>query len=498
MSKKIIGIACLANNRAIGHNDNLIFSNKEDMNFFKHTTLTTTDKNKMNAVIMGRKTFYTLINLLKGRINCVLTHSETFLYNNTMSGRSDDLYICNSTDKLLQKLNNDPLVETIYVIGGGTIYKYFSDNNLFDKIILSIVKTPVIDYGDVFFPEINFTKYYIEDKIEISTKGKEITTGNKCDINYNIYYMSRKTKHKVSEIADILDSNIQEYQYLNLLNKILEEGQINETRNSKTISLFGVKMEFDISESFPLLTTKKMYWKGILKELLWFLSANTNSKDLEKDKVRIWQGNSSREYLDSIGLSEYEEGDCGPIYGFQWRHFNAKYTGHSTDYTGEGIDQLQNIIDLIRDNPTSRRMYMTGWNPCQLKDMALPPCHISYQFYIRDCVDTGKKLLDCMMYQRSGDVFLGVPFNIASTATLTYILANITDLCPGKINIVIGDAHIYENHIEQVKTQLKRTPHKFPKLVIKKKLDDIDSVAYDDFEIECYKFHPGIKAEMVP
>ena len=180
MSKKIIGIACLANNRAIGHNDNLIFSNKEDMNFFKHTTLTTTDKNKMNAVIMGRKTFYTLINLLKGRINCVLTHSETFLYNNTMSGRSDDLYICNSTDKLLQKLNNDPLVETIYVIGGGTIYKYFSDNNLFDKIILSIVKTPVIDYGDVFFPEINFTKYYIEDKIEISTIGTEPIVPNNC------------------------------------------------------------------------------------------------------------------------------------------------------------------------------------------------------------------------------------------------------------------------------------------------------------------------------
>jgi thymidylate synthase len=141
---------------------------------------------------------------------------------------------------------------------------------------------------------------------------------------------------------------------------------------------------------------------------------------------------------------------------------------------------------------------MTGWNPCQLTEMALPPCHISYQFYVRNCAETGAKFLDCMMYQRSGDVFLGVPFNIASTATLTYILANMTGICPGKINIVIGDAHIYENHIEQVKTQLKRCPYKFPKLLIKKKIIDIDSLTYDNFEIDEYTCHPGIKAEMVP
>ena len=498
MPKKIIGIACLANNRAIGCNDDLIFRSKEDMKFFKNITLTTADKNKKNAVIMGRKTFYTLTRLLKGRINCVLTHSTSYLYDNALSGKSDDLYIYNSVDKLLQNLNNDPIVESIYVIGGASIYKYFSDHDLFDKLILSIVGAPIIDYGDVFFPEINFTKYYIEDKQEVNTEGTEITTGHTYDMNYNIYYMTNKKNCSMDEVTDILGSNAQEYQYLNVLSKLLTDGVYRETRNSTTISLFGVKMEFDISESFPLLTTKKMYWKGILKELLWFISANTNSKVLEKDKVRIWQGNSSREYLDSIGLTGYEEGDCGPIYGFQWRHFNAKYRGHRADYTGEGIDQLQNIIDLIRNNPTSRRMYMTAWNPCQLKEMALPPCHISYQFYVRKCPDTGIRFLDCMMYQRSGDIFLGVPFNIASTATLTYIIANITGICPGKINIVIGDAHIYENHIEQVKTQLGRAPYKFPKLVIKKKLNDIDNVAYDNFEIENYTHHPVIKANMVP
>jgi len=269
------------------------------------------------------------------------------------------------------------------------------------------------------------------------------------------------------------------------------------TRNSKTISLFGVKMNFDISKSFPLLTTKKMYWKGILKELLWFINANTNSKDLEKDKVRIWKGNSTREYLDSIGLEHYEEGECGPIYGFQWRHFNAEYKGCKADYSGKGVDQLQNIIDLIKNKPTSRRMFMTAWNPGQLDEMALPPCHISYQFYVRNDKITGEKYLDCMMYQRSGDVFLGVPFNIASTATLTYILANITDINPGKINIVIGDAHIYENHIEQVRTQLSRHPLQFPKLEISKKLD-INSLDYASFNISNYNYHPSIKASMIP
>jgi thymidylate synthase len=161
-------------------------------------------------------------------------------------------------------------------------------------------------------------------------------------------------------------SNNQEFQYLNLINKVLTQGNLRSTRNANTISLFSEKMEFDISDSFPLLTTKKVYFKGVVKELLWFLKGNTNSKELECDKVNIWKGNSSREYLDSIGLHNNTEGDCGPIYGFQWRHFNAKYINSNTDYSGQGIDQLQNIIDLIKNNPKSRRIYMTAWNPCQL------------------------------------------------------------------------------------------------------------------------------------
>jgi len=289
------------------------------------------------------------------------------------------------------------------------------------------------------------------------------------------------------------NDNDNELGYLHLLENILENGEWRETRNSKTISLFSVKLDFDISRNFPLLTTKKMYWKGICEELLWFLRGDTNSKNLEDKNVTIWKGNSTREFLNKTGLTEYKEGECGPIYGFQWRHFNAKYKGCNADYEGEGIDQLQECIDLIKNDPTSRRIYMSGWNPCQLKEMCLPPCHVSYQFYVNKDNE-----LSCMMYQRSADVFLGLPFNIASTGLLTYIMANFTGKTPSKISIVIGDAHIYEEHIDAVKKQLKRIPYSLPKMNIKEReRTKIEDYTYEDFEILDYKYHPIIKAKMV-
>ena len=272
-----------------------------------------------------------------------------------------------------------------------------------------------------------------------------------------------------------------EHSYLNALKNILENGELRETRNSKTLSLFGVKIDIDISESYPLITTKKMFTKGIIEELLWFISGNTNSKKLEEKGVNIWKGNSSRTYLDSIGLNHYKEGECGPCYSHQWRYFNAPYKNCETDYNGTGIDQLQNCIDLIKNNPSSRRIFMSAWNPCQLNEMVLPPCHISYQFYV-----SNDDKLSCILYQRSGDMFLGVPFNIASVSLLVYIIANITNKKPDKITLMIGDAHIYENHIEQVKIQLNRNIYPFPQLIIKKKYENINDYKYEDFEIINY------------
>lgn len=283
--------------------------------------------------------------------------------------------------------------------------------------------------------------------------------------------------------------------YLDALEDILETGEERITRNSVTLSKFGISLDFDISSSFPLLTSKRIYWKGVLFELLWFINGNTNANILRNNKVHIWDANASRQFLDSRNLSTYEEGDCGPIYGFQWRHWNAKYDGCNKDYTNKGIDQLNQCIELIKHDPTSRRIFMSAWNPEQLDEMCLPPCHISYQFYV-----SNNRELSCITYQRSGDMFLGIPFNIASTACLVYIIAHLTNCTPGKIILNIGDAHIYKSHIDPVKQQL-RNRHKLydlPQLNIKSRgQTKLEDYIYDDFEITNYICNPTIKTEIV-
>jgi len=283
--------------------------------------------------------------------------------------------------------------------------------------------------------------------------------------------------------------------YLDALEDILETGEERITRNSLTLSKFGISLDFNISSSFPLLTSKRIYWKGVLFELLWFINGNTNANILRNNKVHIWDANASRQFLDSRNLSTYEEGDCGPIYGFQWRHWNAKYDGCNKDYTNKGIDQLNQCIELIKHDPTSRRIFMSAWNPEQLDEMCLPPCHISYQFYV-----SNNRELSCITYQRSGDMFLGIPFNIASTACLVYIIAHLTNCTPGKIILNIGDAHIYKSHIDPVKQQL-RNRHKLydlPQLNIKSRgQTKLEDYIYDDFEITNYICNPTIKTEIV-
>ena len=289
-------------------------------------------------------------------------------------------------------------------------------------------------------------------------------------------------------------NTIEELSFLSKIQNITTFGEKRMTRNGNTLSTFGASIQFDISKTFPLLTSKKMYWKGIVHELLWFLKGSTNATELSQNGVHIWDGNSSREYLDKVGLTNYAEGDCGPIYGYQWRHFNAPYTSCNDVPTG-GVDQLQECIRLLREDPTSRRIFMSAWNPCQLDEMCLPPCHVSYQFYVNS-----KNELSCMMYQRSGDMFLGVPFNIASTSLLVYILAHMTDKTPGKVMICIGDAHVYESHISAVREQMTRFEHlyPFPQLKINcEKKERVEDYTFEDFELINYQYHPAIKADMV-
>ena len=275
-------------------------------------------------------------------------------------------------------------------------------------------------------------------------------------------------------------NNSEENNYLSLIEKIIKSGEVRETRNATTKSLFGEKLEFNISESIPFLTTKKLAWKTVIKELLWFLSGSTDNKILVEQNVKIWNGNATREYMDSIGFKDREINDLGPIYGHQWRHFNAPYKNQYTDYTNQGIDQISQIINLLKTDPMSRRIILSAWNPAQLMEMNLPPCHMMAQFYVK-----GNEL-SCQMYQRSADVGLGLPFNIASYAVLTYILAKLTNLKPSRLIIVIGDAHIYSGHEESLKEQIKRVPFNFPKLVFNpnKKFEKVEDFNIDDFFVE--------------
>lgn len=278
--------------------------------------------------------------------------------------------------------------------------------------------------------------------------------------------------------------------YLDLVRRVIEDGVERGDRTGVgTRALFAERLVFDLAEGFPLLTTKRVFWRGVAEELLWMISGSTNAKDLSDKNVKIWDGNSTREFLDSRGLAHHEEGDLGPVYGFQWRHFGAAYTDMHADYAGQGIDQLARIIETIRTNPTDRRMVMSAWNPAALDEMALPPCHLLCQFFVAD----GR--LSCQMYQRSCDLGLGVPFNIASYALLTHLVATVTGLDVGKLTLVLGDAHVYLNHIEPLQAQLERAPRAFPQIAIAPK-DDIDAFVFEDLEILGYAPDKPIKMKM--
>lgn len=260
-------------------------------------------------------------------------------------------------------------------------------------------------------------------------------------------------------------------QYLDLLQHVLDTGAPREDRTGTgTLSVFGHQMRFDLSEGFPALTTKKLHLKSIIHELLWFLKGETNVKYLQENGVRIWN-----EWADG-------NGELGPIYGYQWRSWPTP--------KGEHIDQISRAIDQIKNNPLSRRIIVSAWNVGQLEEMNLPPCHILFQFYVND----GK--LSCQLYQRSADIFLGVPFNIASYALLTMMMAQVTGLKPGDFVHTLGDAHIYNNHLEQVKLQLTREPYPLPQMKINPEVNSISDFKYEDFELVNYHAHPHIKGKV--
>jgi len=313
-------------------------------------------------------------------------------------------------------------------------------------------------------------------------------------------------------------SNREEQQYLDLIRDVMENGELEQGRNGSTKSIFGHMMRFSLKDGkMPLLTTKHVAWKTCFKELMWFIRGDTDNKTLQKQNVHIWDANGTREFLDSRGLANYPEGVLGPVYGYQWRHFNAPYIcGKDVPHWNvfdesdmvssildrvekppsySGIDQLKTLIAALRDpvERSSRRLILTAWNPNQINQMALPPCHVLAQFRVKN----GNRL-SCALYQRSGDMGLGVPFNIASYSFFTHLLANHCGLIADEFVHFLGDAHIYEEHTESLKTQIEREPFDFPTIVFKNKREKIEDYTLEDIEfLTPYLHYPKIDMQMV-
>merc|ERR1740138_962336 len=384
-------------------------------------------------------------------------------------------------------------VEEIFVIGGEKAYKEAVEMPNCARIFITRVGKDM--ECDVFFPAFDDKEFKV---VHVSkTQSQDM-----LPYDFTVYERSGSADADLAawikkESAPLLAAGgagkflHEEYQYLNQIREIIENGVHMEDRTGVgTRSVFGAQMRFDLRKSFPLLTTKRTFWRGVMEELLWFVKGDTNAKHLSDKGVKIWDANGSREFLDKRGLSHREEMDLGPVYGFQWRHFGAKYVDMHTDYTGQGVDQLAECIRKIKEDPNDRRILLSAWNPADLSLMALPPCHMFCQFYV------AKGALSCLMYQRSCDMGLGVPFNIASCSLLTYMMAQVCGLQPGEFIHTLGNAHVYENHVEPLKTQLERTPRPFPILKVNPDIKDIDGFKASDFELVGYNPHGAIKMDM--
>ncbi|KAL3012642.1 hypothetical protein AAZX31_06G010300 [Glycine max] len=492
----------------IGKDGKLPWRLPTDLKFFKEITMKTSDPGKKNAIVMGRKTWESIpleYRPLSGRLNVVLTRSGSFDI-----ATAENVVICGSMSSALELLAASPYslsIEKVFVIGGGQIFREALNVPGCEAIHLTEIQSSI--ECDTFMPPVDFTifrpwyssfpkvenniRYSFTTYVRVRSSAAE-SAGQNIDplLDNNSESMKFEVKD-FSFLPKMISERHEEYLYLKLVQDIIAEGTTKGDRTGTgTLSKFGCQMRFNLRGNFPLLTTKKVFWRGVVEELLWFISGSTNAKVLQEKGIHIWDGNASREYLDGVGLTEREEGDLGPVYGFQWRHFGARYTDMHHDYSGQGFDQLLDVINKIKRNPDDRRIILSAWNPVDLKLMALPPCHMFAQFYVAH----GE--LSCQMYQRSADMGLGIPFNIASYALLTCMIAHVCDLIPGDFIHVIGDAHIYRNHVRPLQEQLHNQPKPFPvcTLKINPKKKDIDSFVAADFKLIGYDPHQKIDMKL--
>lgn len=482
-------IVASAQNGGIGKDGQLPWRLPEDLAHFKRVTMASdTESGRLNAVIMGRRTWESIpekFRPLAGRLNVVLTKAAADPA--FTSPYPADVLVAPSVKAAVGLLSARDDVSEIFVIGGQAAYQEAIEMPNCDRIFITRVGKDVD--CDAFFPAFDSREY---DIVHVSK------TRSHDGLPYDfVVYKRREAAGRSTPAASVAAAGgagkflHEEYQYLKAIQDIIEKGVAMEDRTGVgTLSTFGMQMRFDLRKTFPLLTTKRTFWRGVVEELLWFVRGDTNAKHLSEKGVKIWDANGSREFLDKRGLPHREEGDLGPVYGFQWRHFGAEYVDMHTDYTGQGVDQLAECVRKIKEDPTDRRILLSAWNPADLSLMALPPCHMFCQFYVAN----GE--LSCLMYQRSCDMGLGVPFNIASYSLLTYMVAQVCGLKPGDFVHTLGNAHVYKNHVEPLKTQLTRTPRPFPVLRLNPDIKDIDSFKASDFELFGYNPHGKIAMDM--
>jgi len=452
-------VACDETN-GIGKDNKIPWNCSEDLKRFKK--ITSGDK---NAVVMGRLTWESMNKKpLPNRLNIII--SKTLDETNTSTIIYPNLY------DAINYLNTNEEIEKVFIIGGSNLYKEALDFYKIDNIYLTRIRGK---YDcTVFFPLIPQKNYYLSN----------------CDYSENQmvkgFYL-----YKYTNIYPIAPESM----YYQLLDQILNQRE-RKTRNGLTKSLFSANFVFDMKLGFPLFTCRKVWLKAIFEELMWMLRGETTISSLQDKGIKIWDGNTSREFLDKRGLNNFEVGEVGATYGFNWRHFGAEYKGAKEDYNGKGFDQLNNVIDLINNDPFSRRIIVSLWNPNEVNNCALPPCLWNYQFYVKMGKD-GNKYVSLIGTLRSSDVPVAFHWNVAHCGLLLSLICKTTGTIPDTLYMNIGDAHIYEPHWQDTVQLFDRTPRAFPKLTVKDKKNIID-YQYSDIQIdEYYPDNRPFKLKMV-
>jgi dihydrofolate reductase/thymidylate synthase len=486
-------VAYQKKDRGIGTDDNTIpWHISEDLKYFKEKTTKKEHADDTNVVIMGRKTWESIPEkhrALPGRICYVISRNESAQFKSVVESFKDTILV-KKLDDIVAFITNMSNTN-VWIIGGASIYSEMISNYSLCDIYITEIYTKKEDEFEctTFFPEVNMDRFVLSS---VSTIHNSICKNTGKEVYYR--YLVYKSKDTIDDTESVWNSP--ELQYLNALTDIKTTGIKNIDRTGiGTLSKFGMRFEYNLKEGFPVLTTKRVFLRGVFEELMMYLRGQTDNSVLQKKNIHIWDGNTTREFLDSRGLTEYPIGDMGETYGFNFRHFGGDYTNckeTSTDQTG--FDQLEYVIHLIKTDPTSRRIMINLWNANTLHKAALPSCLCQYQFY----VNTAKHELDLQIYIRSSDFFLANNWNTCTGAFFVHMLCNLEGihLTPGRIVVITGDTHLYLTHLEGVDENLIRKPSPMPILNIRAKKHNIEEFQWEDMEILGYYPQKNIRASM--